>query len=138
MLRSSYNQIKTTLSSMANNDLVWEDNGFGSRQGGRRSSNGMERNTMVVLQGQVTKMNKILQPMALSQGGEITLTLAGEVKVRIIKGVKLVKEIITSKHLVIAKDITIIDRTTQHLIINKPPPLPYLPSHLWRLFFMSI
>ena len=67
MLRSSYNQIKTTLNSMANNDLVWKDNGFGSRQGGRRSNNGMERNTMVVLQGQVTKMNKILQPMALSQ-----------------------------------------------------------------------
>lgn len=67
MLRSSYNQIKTTLDAMASNSQERRDDDFGSwsdSKGRRRDigriEEGMDRNGMVTLQGQVAEMNKLL------------------------------------------------------------------------------
>ncbi|KAA0054822.1 hypothetical protein E6C27_scaffold437G001150 [Cucumis melo var. makuwa] len=46
------------------------------------------------------------------------------------QGDKVVKDIIVMKHLAIVKDVIMIDHTTQHLKINKPPPLPHPFLHL--------
>ncbi|KAA0062395.1 uncharacterized protein E6C27_scaffold154G001730 [Cucumis melo var. makuwa] len=55
------------------NSHEWRDDAFGSRNDNRRNrgdrgrlEDGMDRNTMVALQGQVTEMNKLIQSMALS------------------------------------------------------------------------
>ncbi|KAA0038397.1 hypothetical protein E6C27_scaffold270G002870 [Cucumis melo var. makuwa] len=62
------------LDTMASKSWEWRDDGFGSRYDNRKNrgergrlGDAMDRNVMVVLQGQVTKMNKLLQSMALSQ-----------------------------------------------------------------------
>ena len=74
MLRSSYNQIKTNLDVIANNCQEWRDDDFGSQidsKGNKidrgRIEDGVDKNAMVALQGQVTEMNKLLQSMALLQ-----------------------------------------------------------------------
>ena len=58
---------------MASNSQEWRDDGFGSQNDSQRNRenrgrlDGIDRNPMVALQGQVTEMNKLLQSMALLQ-----------------------------------------------------------------------
>ncbi|KAA0045021.1 hypothetical protein E5676_scaffold8046G00030 [Cucumis melo var. makuwa] len=66
MLRSSYNEIRGTLDGMTNNSQEWKDDGFGSQQEDRRNrgnkdrDDGVDRNVIVALEGQVTEMSKLL------------------------------------------------------------------------------
>lgn len=72
------------------------------------------------------------------RGGETTLTSVGEVKRKIIKYGRVVKQIIVVQYLAIAKDITMIGHTIQHLKISKPPLLLHPHPHLWNLLFSNI
>ncbi|KAA0040852.1 hypothetical protein E5676_scaffold306G00800 [Cucumis melo var. makuwa] len=68
MLQSSYYQIKTTLDAITNNSQELRDDDLRLQHESRgRTDAGMDRNVIVALQGQVTKMKKLLQSMALSQ-----------------------------------------------------------------------
>lgn len=58
ILRSSYNQIKNMLDTMASNSQEWRDESFGSRNDSRgtkgnrgRIEDGIDRSIMVALQG---------------------------------------------------------------------------------------
>lgn len=67
MLQSSYYQIKTTLDVITNNSQELRDDDLRLQHESRgRTDAGMDRNVIVALQGQVTKMKKLLQSMALS------------------------------------------------------------------------
>lgn len=66
VLRNSYNQTKTMLDTMISNSQECRDDCISSKQENGenrgRTDEGMDRNAMVTLQGQVTEMNKLLSP----------------------------------------------------------------------------
>ncbi|KAA0037286.1 hypothetical protein E5676_scaffold1085G00070 [Cucumis melo var. makuwa] len=128
---------------MASNSQEWRDDGFGSRNDSQRNRenrgrlDGIGRNPMVALQGQVTEMNKLLQSMALLQvnvagsfvqacnkmsstpicttwGVETIHILVKGVKSKMFNTDKVAKEITRAKHLVNAKNSTMRGHASQH------------------------